>query len=85
MVSGGEGGGGEGMVSKIVDLKGGHQPILKRIAYPSDYGLANAAYSLLRDYGKDGAINRLIEMAERIDRDESVFDVLRCKRVVRQS
>lgn len=36
------------------------------IAYPSDYGLATATGSLLRDYGPDGTINRLIEMAERI-------------------
>jgi hypothetical protein len=49
---------------------GGHRPIPRRLAYPSEYGLANAASQLIRDYGKDGAINKLIEMAGRIERDE---------------
>jgi hypothetical protein len=48
----------------------GAKTIPRAIAYPSDYGLALATQSLLRDYGPDGAINRLIEMAERIRKDD---------------
>jgi hypothetical protein len=36
------------------------------IAYPADYGLAGVAAALINQYGRDGAINRLIEMAERL-------------------
>ena len=44
----------------------GHRPIPPAIAYPADYGLANVTSDLIWQYGRDGAINRLIEMAERI-------------------
>jgi hypothetical protein len=36
------------------------------VAYPSDYALASATMSLVSEYGQDGAVSRLIEMAERI-------------------
>ena len=59
-----------------------HQPIPPAIAYPADYGLARATYDLIWQYGKDGAINRLIEMAERIAAGEKPDDwVLRRRRV----
>lgn len=59
-----------------------HRPIPPAIAYPADYGLANVTGALIWQYGKDGAINRLIEMAERISNGESPGDwVLRRRRV----
>ena len=54
-------------MSELLHLdKAKHRRIPRPLAYPSDYGLANAAHQLLAEYGKDGAINRLIEMAERL-------------------
>lgn len=49
-----------------------HKPIPTKlaVAYPSDYGLANAISSLIRDYGRQGAVNRLIEAAERVSKEE---------------
>ncbi len=60
----------------------GHKPIPPAIAYPADYGLACATAALVWQYGKDGAINRLIEMAERLEAGEKPGDwVLRRNRV----
>jgi hypothetical protein len=62
----------------------GHKPIPPAIAYPADYGLASATDALVWQYGKDGAINRLIEMAERLEAGEKPGDwVFRRKRVDR--
>lgn len=61
----------------------GHRPIPRAFAYPSDYELARAARSLMRDYGMHGAINRLIEMAERLEREEDPHVVLLCRRIER--
>ena len=47
---------------------GSHRPIPRPIAFPSDYGLALATVALIRDYGRHGAINRLIEMGRTIRR-----------------
>lgn len=58
-------------MAELRNFPGGHRPIPRRIAYPSDYGLAIAAENLMRDYGQHGAINRLIEMAELLARGES--------------
>lgn len=51
-----------------------HRPIPQAIAFPSDYALALATTALLTDYDRHGAINRLIEMAERLDAGESPLD-----------
>lgn len=60
----------------------GHKPTPKPIAYPADYGLASATHQLIFQYGKDGAVNRLVEMAERIAAGEGEFDwVMRRRRV----
>lgn len=60
----------------------GHKSIPPAIAYPADYGLACAADALMWQYGKDGAINRLIEMAERLEAGEKPGDwVFRRRRV----
>ncbi len=59
-----------------------HRPIPPAIAYPADYGLANATAALIWQYGLDGAVNRLIEMAERITAGKDPHDwVLRRRRV----
>lgn len=59
-----------------------HQPIPPAIAYPADYGLANCVSDLIWQYGRDGAINRLIEMAERLSAGEEPGDwVMRRRRV----
>lgn len=59
-----------------------HRPIPPAIAYPADYGLANVADDLIWQYGVDGAVNRLIEMAERISEGEKPHDwVMRRRRV----
>jgi hypothetical protein len=59
-----------------------HQPIPRAIAYPADYGLATATTQLVSQYGTDGAVNRLIEMAERIAAGENPLDwCLRRRRV----
>lgn len=59
-----------------------HRSIPPAIAYPADYGLANAASNLIWQYGLDGAVNRLIEMAERISSGEDCDAwVLRRRRV----
>jgi hypothetical protein len=59
-----------------------HRPIPPAIAYPADYGLANTTADLIWQYGLDGAINRLIEMAERITAGEKPVDwVMRRRRV----
>ena len=61
---------------------GRHRPIPPPIAYPADYGLANVTCDLIWQYGRDGAINRLIEMAERIAAGEKPGDwVLKRRRV----
>ena len=49
---------------KIERFPGNHQPIPPKIAYPSEYGLMLAASRLIGEYGTDGAVNKLIEMAE---------------------
>lgn len=60
----------------------GHSRIPPAIGYPADYGLANTANALITQYGKDGAVNRLIEMAERIDAGEDTHSwVMRRRRV----
>lgn len=60
-----------------------HRPIPKAIAYPADYGLACAVENLIWQYGSvDAAINRLIEMAERLAAGERPHDwVMRRRRV----
>jgi hypothetical protein len=59
-----------------------HRPIPRAIAYPADYGLANVANDLIWQYGLDGAINRLIEMAERLSAGDSPGNwVMRRRRV----
>ncbi len=59
-----------------------HRPVPPGIAYPADYGLANVTYDLIWQYGRDGAINRLIEMAERIAGGEKPGDwVMKRRRV----
>ena len=59
-----------------------HRPIPPAIAYPADYGLANVTDDLIWQYGADGAVNRLIEMAERISAGESPHGwVMRRRRV----
>ena len=61
---------------------GKHRAVPKPIAYPADYGLALAAGDLLFQYGRDGAVNRLIEMAERLAAGEDATAwVFRCRRV----
>lgn len=59
-----------------------HRPIPKAIAYPADYGLANVTADLIWQYGPDGAINRLIEMAARIAAGEHPGDWVRRRRRV---
>jgi hypothetical protein len=59
-----------------------HRPIPPPIAYPADYGLANVTDALIYQYGRDGAVNRLVEMAERISNGERPGDwVFRRRRV----
>lgn len=53
-------------VEKFPDT-GARLALPRPFAYPSDYGLATATSNLLRDYGRVGAVNRLIEMAQRIE------------------
>jgi len=54
-------------IHRLPDPATGAQPVLRPCGYPSDFGLANAITSLVRDYGRIGAINRLIEEAERLE------------------
>jgi hypothetical protein len=49
-------------------------PIPRPFAYPSAYGLATTVTDLVRDYGKMGAINMLIQAAQDVEAD---VDVLR--------
>lgn len=55
-------------MSDIVKLKPDEQakPLPSKYGYPSDFGLANAITSLIRDYGPVMAVNRLIEEAENL-------------------
>lgn len=61
-----------------------HRPIPKKIGYPSAFGLSATAANLIRDYGKHGAINMLIEMAEYIDADKNPLDWITLRRVERE-
>lgn len=70
--------------AEITPLAVPHRPIPGglAVAYPSDFGLANAVTGLIRDYGRDGAINRLVEMAERLAAGEDQYAwVFRRRRV----
>lgn len=46
------------------------RPMPRKIMHPSAYGLANAVTSLIRDYGKHGAVNMLIDFAEMVRNDQ---------------
>lgn len=70
------------MSTKISQLQLGHRAMPKRYLYPSDHGLALTVSALIRDYGRYGAINRLIEAAEMVERDEDMIAAaMRCRRV----
>jgi hypothetical protein len=60
-----------------------HRPIPRPFAYPSRYGLANSVSQLVHEYGRMGAINVLIEMAEMLEREEDYLtDTVRRRRIV---
>jgi hypothetical protein len=54
-------------IHRIPTSATGARPIPRPFGYPSDFGLGNAIAALVRDYGPVGAINRLIEEAERLE------------------
>jgi hypothetical protein len=71
-------------MDELKKFPGAARQIPAPIAYPSDYGLALAVSALLRDYDMDGAVNRLIEMAERISNGDDPYSwVLARQRVER--
>lgn len=69
-------------MSKVVAFSGRSKRIPPKIAYPSDYGLTLAAVSLIHEYGRDGAVNRLIEMAEHIASGFAPADIMLGRRRV---
>lgn len=71
-------------IEQLADIDGAtrHRPIPPAIAYPADYGLANVTRDLIWQYGRDGAVNRLIEMAERVSGGDDPGDWLRGRRRV---
>jgi hypothetical protein len=70
-------------VTPLINENARHAPIPRPFAYPSRYGLANAVTALVGDYGRIGAINVLVEMAEMLDREEDpLFDTLRRRRLL---
>lgn len=54
-------------IHRLPEPATGARPIPRPFGYPSDFGLANTISSLVRDYGRVGAVNRLIEEAERLE------------------
>jgi hypothetical protein len=65
-----------------MDISPKHEkPLPPKYSYPSDYGLANQISALIRDYGKTGAINRLIEEAERLRDGKNHMDIIRSIRL----
>jgi hypothetical protein len=61
-------------MGNIVKLGSGTRPTPKPISHPADYGLAVTAADLMMQWGRDGAINRLIEMVEWLKAGKHPFD-----------
>ncbi len=73
----------ETTVVRLPEDEARSRPIPRPFAYPSRYGLSNAVYQLVFEYGRIGAINILIEMAEMVEREEDfTADTVRRRRVV---
>lgn len=58
------------------------RPIPRKFAYPSRFGLANAVSHLTLEYGRIGAINILIEMAEMLEQEKDYLTDTISRRLV---
>ena len=71
-----------GEIVRLPHAKHGAHSIPMPIRYPSDYALAGAVSALLRDYGRIGTINRLVEAARNIESRADPMVIIRATRRV---
>jgi hypothetical protein len=70
-------------VVRLPDDEARPRPMPRPFAYPSRFGLGVAVSRLVFEYGRIGAVNTLIEMAEMVERGEDYMtDTVRRRRIV---